>query len=390
MKKSKSIDAEKLVMQLMAISGRSGKEGAVMEFITKQLRAAGVPETAIKTDSAQRRSPFGGEVGNLACVLPGTVRGGRRMLMAHADTVPLCQGAKPVKKGRYVVPADKETALGADDRAGCAVILATALEIIRRKLPHPPLTFLWTIQEEVGLYGARNLKLGMLGKPRMVFNFDGGSSEKMSIAATGGYRMEIEVEGIASHAGVNPQDGVSAIAIASLAIADLQRDGWLGLIEKTGRRGTANVGVFHGGDATNVITPLVQLRAEVRSHDSAFRERIRKTIERTFQKAAKSVKNAAGRCGKVRFEGRLDYEAFKLADDDPSMAAAETAIRAIGGEPLRAVTDGGLDANWMSQRGLPTVTLGCGQQGGHTVAERLDLDEFQKACRIAMLLATDQ
>lgn len=389
MKKHDSIDAEELVMQLMAIPGRSGQEGRVMEFITKKLRGAGVPAAALQFDKAHRRSPFGGDVGNLACTLPGTVRGSRRMLMAHADTVPLCQGARPVKRGRWVVPADKETALGADDRAGCAVILATVLEILGRKLAHPPLTFLWTIQEEVGLYGARHAKLGMLGKPRMVFNFDGGSSEKMSVGATGGYRMEIRVEGIASHAGVNPEDGVSAIAIASLAIAELQREGWHGLIQKNGRRGTANVGVFHGGDATNVVTPLVQLRAEVRSHDPTFRRKIVQTIERTFQKAARSVKNEDGRCGKVKFDGRLDYEAFKLPDDEPCMLVAEEAIRAIGGEPLRAITNGGLDANWMSQRGVPTVTLGCGQKGGHTVSERLDLSEFRKACRIAMLLATE-
>ena len=138
-----------------------------------------------------------------------------------------------------------------------------------------------------------------------------------------------------------------------------------------------------------MITPLVQLRAEVRSHDSTFRRKIQQTIERTFEKAARRVKNEAGRCGKVRFDGRLDYEAFKLADNEPCMLAAEAAIRAIGGEPLRAITNGGLDANWLSQRGLPTVTLGCGQQGGHTVAERLDLSEFQKAYRIAMLLATE-
>ncbi|MEE8452719.1 MAG: M20/M25/M40 family metallo-hydrolase [Thermoguttaceae bacterium] len=389
MKKTNSIDAEKLVMQLMAISGRSGQEGRVMEFITKKLRQAGVPAAALQFDKANRRSPFGGETGNLACTLPGTVRGSRRMLMAHADTVPLCQGARPVKRGRWVVPADKETALGADDRAGCAVVLATALEILHRKLPHPPLTFLWTIQEEVGLYGARHVKLGMLGKPRMVFNFDGGSSEKMSVGATGGYRMEIRVEGIASHAGVNPEDGVSAIAVASLAIAELQREGWHGLIQKNGRRGTANVGVIQGGDATNVVTPLVELRAEVRSHDSTFRRKIQQTIERTFEKAARSVKNDDGRCGKVHFDGRLDYEAFKLDDDEPCMLAAEEAIRAIGGEPIRAITNGGLDANWMSQRGVPTVTLGCGQKGGHTVSERLDLSEFRKACRIAMLLATE-
>ena len=119
------------------------------------------------------------------------------------------------------MPADKHTALGADDRTGTAVLLVTALEILRRKLPHPPLTLLWTVQEELGLQGARFARLGMLGKPRMAFNFDGGSSEKLTIGATGGYRMDIRISGIASHAGVTPQKGVSAITIASLAIAGI-------------------------------------------------------------------------------------------------------------------------------------------------------------------------
>ncbi len=75
--------------------------------------------------------------------------------MAHVDTVPICRGARPVKKGKYIVPADKHTALGADDRTGTAAILAAALYVLAEKPEHGPLTFLWTVQEEVGLYGAR-------------------------------------------------------------------------------------------------------------------------------------------------------------------------------------------------------------------------------------------
>ena len=75
-----------------------------------------------------------------------------------------------------------------------------------------------------------------------------------------------------------PKKGVSAITIASLAIADLHKHGWLGRIDKNGRQGTSNVGVIAGGDATNVITPEVELRAEARSHDPAFRAEIAKAI----------------------------------------------------------------------------------------------------------------
>ncbi len=131
------------------------------------------------------------------------------MLSAHVDTVPLCAGARPIVAGDFIVPADKATALGADDRCGVAAILQAALEILQQGLPHPPLTFLWTVQEEVGLQGARYCAAGMLGRPKLAFNFDGGSSEKLTIGATGGYRMDIRIEGIASHAGNALEEGVT-------------------------------------------------------------------------------------------------------------------------------------------------------------------------------------
>ena len=199
---------------------------------------------------------------------------------------------RPICRGDFLYPADKNTGLGADDRSGAAAILAVALEILKRRLPHPPLTFFWTVQEEIGLYGARHAKLGLLGRPRLAFNFDGGSPEKITIGATGGYRMEIQIRGIASHAGNAPELGVSAIAIASLAIAKLYREGWHGKIEKAGNSGTSNVGIIRGGDATNVVTPFVEVRAEARSHDPRFRRRIVKAIEQAFQLSARHVCNA--------------------------------------------------------------------------------------------------
>lgn len=145
--------AEDLLMELLAIPGKSCQEGPVMEFIQQRLRQAGAADEALVVDQAHRHSPHGGEVGNLVLRLPGTAPGPRRLLMAHVDTVPLCVGVRPVRQGTHIVPADKETGLGADDRAGTAVLLATALELLASNRPHPPLTFLWTVQEEIGLFG---------------------------------------------------------------------------------------------------------------------------------------------------------------------------------------------------------------------------------------------
>ncbi len=381
-------EALRLVMELMAIPGRSGEESAVMDFIRGKLLQAGVAARALATDDAHLRSKLGGQVGNLALKLPGTERGPRRMLAAHVDTVPICVGSRPVRKGGRVVSANRGTGLGGDDRAGSAVLLTTALAILRSKLAHPPLTFLWTVQEEAGLLGARHVRLSMLGKPRLAFNFDGSTPAMLKIGATGGYRMTIDVRGIASHAGNHPEDGVSAIAIASLAITDLISGGWHGLIMKDGLAGTSNVGVIQGGEATNVVTDHVQIRAEARSHVAKFRERIVKEIRAAFERAATGVRNTAGKMGRVQFHGSLDYESFRLAEDEPCVAAAVAAVEAEGFEAERSVTNGGLDANWFTARGIPTVTLGCGQRNIHTVREELDVAEFHAARRIALRLAT--
>ncbi|RPI58202.1 MAG: M20/M25/M40 family metallo-hydrolase, partial [Planctomycetaceae bacterium] len=177
-------NAESLVLELLAIPGVSGCESEVMQFIARRLRQAGVPAEAMRFDQVPRSSPREGEVGNLVLRLPGTQPGKRRLLMAHVDTVPLCQGARPIRRGRYIVPADKHTGLGADDRAGTAVLLSVALEILRHDLPHPLLSFLWTVQEEVGLYGARYARLGLLGRPHLAINFDGGAADKVTVGAT--------------------------------------------------------------------------------------------------------------------------------------------------------------------------------------------------------------
>ncbi len=380
--------AVELAMQLMAIPGASGNEADVADFVRRRLRMAGAPTTAILEDSAPKQSPMAGKTGNLVLKLPGTYRAPRRLLMAHLDTVPICVGSQPVRKAGRIVSANPQSGLGADDRAGVAVTLHTAMQILRYRVPHPPLTFLWTVQEEIGLQGARHLRLSSLGTPKLAFNWDGGAPQKLTIGATGGYRLKIDVRGVASHAGNAPEHGVSAIAIASLAIAELHRKGWHGRVTKRGKTGTTNIGIIQGGSATNVVNDHVLLQAEARSHDPKFRRELVRRIESGFRSAAKAVRNEKGTCGKVSFSGQLDYESFRLDEQEPAVLAAARALRQLNLQPLLAVTNGGLDANWMTARGIPTVSLGCGQIKQHTVKEALDLHGFRQACQVAWLLAT--
>ena len=68
------------------------------------------------------------------------------------------------------------------------------------------------------------------------------------------------------------------------------------------------------------------------------------------------------------------------------MQAACDAVVANGMEPFTRLVNGGLDANWLSEHGFPTVTLGCGQSAIHTVDEELHVPSFLQACQIGLTL----
>ena len=380
--------ATDLVLELIKIPGTSGGEQQVADFIQEKILRAGGNLKFMESDQAHQRTRLKGQRGNLVFRIKGIPRSPRRMLVAHMDTVPICLNAQPILKGNRVFSKDPNGGLGADDRAGVAVVLNTALELIEKKIPCPPLTFLWSVQEEVGLQGVRHAALKILKNPQLAFNFDGGSPEKLTIGATGGYRMQIKVQGLASHAGGAPEKGVSAIAIAGIAIADLQRRGWHGQIINGGQRGTSNIGVISGGSATNVVADCVELKAEARSYSKRFRSKIVAQIKTAFLRAVKEVTNENGDSGSVKFTGQTDYESFRLSQTEPCVKVAKAAVRTNGGTPVSFFSAGGLDANWLTARGIPTVTLGCGQLHQHTSREQLDLPWFHKACKIALDIAS--
>ena len=382
--------AVKLVLELMAVPGRSKQEGRVVELIRTKLLEAGVAPSNITIDKSTQEIPGGGEVGNLIVNLPGTKKGSRRLLMAHLDTVPICVGCQPKLEGDVIRSTDPSTGLGGDNRAGVAVVLTAALELLRQKRPHPPITLFFPVQEEVGLYGARFVTANKLRSPELCFNWDGGDPGNVFIGATGDYAIEIEIEGLASHAGVHPERGINAIVIASLAISDLTQNGWHGLIEKGKHRGTSNVGIVNAGEATNVVTPKLSLKAEARSHDPVFRKKIVEAYRKAFVKAAKSLKSADGKSGRVTFNADLKYESFRLDPKEAVVSMAKSAIERVGLTPELCVGNGGLDANWMTAHGFPTVTLGCGQRDIHTVREWLDVPNFLQGCQIGLLLASGE
>jgi tripeptide aminopeptidase len=394
-----SIDTKAAIARLMrflAIEGVTGQEAAIGREIAAALKESGVPAGAIRLDDANTRIPVPTETGNLIVDLPGrgTMHNQPRiMFMTHMDTVPLCAGARPKVQGRKIVNTVK-TALGGDNRTGCAVLATLAAELTAQELDHPPITLLFCVREESGLYGARFVDKAELGNPVMAFNYDGGSASNVVIGAVGADRWEVEIFGRASHAGVAPERGISSTMILGLALAEVRKGGWFGKVVKGKQQGTSNVGPVTGGpgrpagDATNVVTDYVHVRGESRSHDAKFFKQITAGYKAAFEKAAKTVKNHDGKSGKVKFKVQTDYHPFRMKETLPVVRRAVEAVSAGGTEPNIRSANGGLDANWMVRHGIPTVTFGAGQNEPHTVDEWINLDEFERGCALALRLAT--
>jgi len=371
------------LMELLAVEGPSGKEKKVVATITKQLKTAGCRAAWIKTDNAHKKSGSGYETGNLIVKLPGKTKAPRILFSAHMDTVPLCKGAVPVIKGNRIVSKGK-TGLGGDDRSGCAAMVTLAQTLLKNKISRPPITLLFVIAEEGGLFGSKHVKFPDLGNPVMGFNLDGQNPNEIVIGAMGAVRWTAEVFGCSSHSGLEPEKGISAGLIASKAIAAIHEQGYFGKIIKGNRRGTSNVGTFHGGEATNQVMDYIKLTGECRSHSPAFLEQIIKVYKTAFERAAKSVINDTGQCGQVKFSTVSDYRPFKLKKSEPCVKIAGKAVEAAGLNPNPLIMDAGLDANNFVEKGLPTVTLGTGSHNFHTVTEYINIREYLTACEVLL------
>jgi tripeptide aminopeptidase len=186
--------------------------------------------------------------------------------------------------------------------------------------------------------------------------------------------------------------------ILALALSEVKAGGWFGKVVKGKgqgkKQGTSNVGPVTGGegrpagDATNVVTDYVHVRGESRSHDSKFSREITRAYKAAFEKAAKRVKNADGKTGRVKFKAETDYYPFRMKESLPVVKRAMNAVSGIGATPNIRAANGGLDANWMVRHGVPTVTFGAGQNEVHTIDEWINLDEYDRACALAVQLAT--
>ena len=335
---------ENLFLQLVQIDSPSRHEKAVREFLIAYLKR----ELHLKSRVDKK--------GNIHISIMGTaVHGPTILLNAHMDTVVPGNGVKPViKKDR--ITSDGTTVLGSDDKAGIAGILEVVHRLQEQKINFKKIKVVFTVEEEIGLNGAKTLTYEDVAADYcFVLDCDGDVGTIVNRAPAQEI-IHFTVKGRSAHAGLNPEDGINAIQIASKAIATLK----LGRIDK---ETTANVGIISGGMATNIIPDLVEVKAEVRSHnEEKLQQQVRLMIH-TFETAAAKLK------GSVGVSIKRSYNPVAMADNAEIVQIAKQAAKKMGlSSPVRA-SGGGSDASIIYGYGIPTIALGIGMTNVHSKQE---------------------
>ena len=387
--KKKSLDD---LVKFLSIEGITGEEKNIALSVREDLINSGVPAEYISFDKADEKIPLPTQIGNLIIKLPGTIKSERIMFSSHLDTVPLCKGAVPVIKENKIVPKEN-TALGGDDRTGVAALVTMIKTLIKNKIPHGPITVLFTIREESGLWGARKVEKKDLGNPIRGYNIDGGPAEEIVTGAVGCDRWEAEIFGKAEHAGLAPEKGLSASMIASLALSDAKNKGWFGKVVKENKSGTSNVGIFGGkngksaGASPNTVCEYTYIKGESRSYDQNFVTEITDAFEKSFNKICESYQNSEGEKAKLKFNRHTDYYSFKINEKEKVVSLAKEKVNKLGLKPKLVSISGGFDANWLIKKDIPTITYGAGHNFCHTTGEFVVIDDYYNACSLSLLLA---
>lgn len=360
-------------MELARIPSPCGGEGALARRLERELKALGA---RVMTDDAGRKT--GGACGNLLAFLPGTAPAEPLLLAAHMDTVGPCSRVTPLENGARIT-SDGTSVLGADCKAGIAAMLEAVRALRAAGAPLPPLEMVFTVSEEMGLLGARHLDYSRLSARRGLVLDSERPLDQVTVSAPAADRLDIKVYGVASHAGVAPEKGLSAIKLASEALSKMR----LGRID---RETTANIGVIRGGDAINVVTPLVELKGEARSHRLSSLRKQTCHMEDCFRRALKGKWVGSGGARlkpSYEFLAERKYPNMKIPGSSPVLRLISEAMRKKGLNMKKIASGGGTDANVMYGHGIEAPVLSTGMREVHTTGEYLILDEFYACAEIA-------
>lgn len=354
--------------ELVSIRCSTRAEREVADVVKAKLAALG-----LKVEEDDVGGRIGGNCGNVLAYLKGNVAGAPTvMLSAHLDCVEPCGGVKPQLKDG-VITSGGDTVLGADDKSGVVGILE-ALRIIRETdAAHGDIQVVFTVAEEGGVNGSKNMNRELLAADFGYVLDSGGAPGRIINAAPGQDSIKVIIRGKTAHAGVAPEEGINAIVVAGKAMAELRQ----GRIDD---ETTANVGIIKGGQATNIVPDYVEIACEARSRNKAKLAAQTKHMVETFERVA------AANGAKAEITVKTAYDPYVLTADMPVAALARQAAESIGLTPVFEATGGGSDANFFNAFGVPSAVLATGMSKVHTTAEFIKEADLYKTAELVVAI----
>jgi tripeptide aminopeptidase len=339
--------------ELLLIDSPSGHEQAIARHLANELESIGCK---VVYDAN----------GNIIASLAG--EGESLLLNAHMDTIQPTTGIKIIE-GEDRWQTDGTTILGADDKAGLAVILEAIRSLKEKGVRHRPLEVIFTVNEEIMMKGARCLDYSLVSAKTGIGLDTRGPAINVAASAPAYTTIEVKIKGKAAHAGTTPEKGINAIVVASEAIARLP---W-GRIDK---ETTANVGVIHGGVARNTVPETAVVTMEVRSRDeNKFKAKV-DCIVKTFREAADHYGAS------VQIDLRDGCRAFNIGRNSVIVSMISKSAIDLGMEPTFNATGGVFDASIFNERGISTVVFGIGYELNHSSSEYLVIADFVRSAEL--------
>ena len=348
-----SNDLTDIFFKMVRISSESSEEEEFMLFLenifTKELKGNCIIDN----------------YGNLIVKIPAKNTNCKEPVLfgVHADTVKPGKNIEPVLKDG-IIRSKRETVLGADDKAGIAVLF----EAIRKAGQYPPLEIIVSKEEEIGLLGSKNID-GSLLESKIGFVIDSRNLEDIIIGGPSIMRISVTIIGKAAHSGVEPEKGISSIKAASHAISIL-KEGWID--EET----NVNVGIIKGGELLNSVPKKTNIEIECRSqsHEKCINQS--NLIKEIFLIVAKS----SGARAEVKME--LDIKAYHISESAEVVKIAKKMISSTDLKPNVRVICGGTDASNYNKKEIETVVIGRGGKAAHTKEENIAIVDMEKAVKM--------
>jgi len=352
-----------LFLRLAAIEALSQHEMPVADQIQALLAGMGLRSFR---DHSQEKT--GSDTGNLICQVGD---GGDTLFLAHMDT------ARPPGALRPRILADRitsdgTTVLGADNRAGIALLVHAVESVLAEGRRGRNFTLAFTVCEETSLAGSLHLEIEP--RSRRCFIFDSSLRPGAFITASCGAKsFRAAVKGVAAHSGLAPERGINAIAVAARALCRIRQG-------RVDGDATVNIGLIQGGSAVNVVPEAAILKGEVRAFDMGLAEPLLEEIRVAF------AAEAAGAGAGLDFSAEWDFKPYRVAPDSGIYRDVLAVLQRLGLEPSPVLSLAGSDANSLNGRGIQAINLGIGAQNPHADDEFILLEDLNRACAIAMEL----